>query len=486
ATFLCSLNPILIHMGPFAKEDVPGLFFFTIAVYLYLKNLEKQKIKYFILTGIFIGLTIGTRYNLPPPLFTIIAANELITQRPIKNLITKCVYFFCLPICILFLIPAITFSSIGITSFVDGFSAFFRELYIQFHHFTNATQESHTLNYIFLLKSFTYPLSFLGLIGFIHCCIKKTPGTFFFGQWFFVFFIFQTYAINHTEARYLFPAFPPLCFFIAHGIDFVFSLITSNLIKKTVLFLFLMIPYISAIIELSKFQDPFYKENKEKEASLIIEKNLLSINNRVFWVGEYYSFFPKEHYFDEEDGYTYLYHFDINAVRFYTSKKIKYIKISKTEDDLLFQENLIAAINHEDLVVDSAKEMYITKTIPLQMPPLQIKKTNILNFIKTKTTLSSVLFSSENNNLVQIKFPLDSPKKELILQGKAITPGKYAVLIESKDQKRIYCGNLEVDKKGVAIFVQKIKSDFFKQIIEAEKASLLSFEVLKIFYHSSS
>ncbi len=61
--FLCSVSIIQIHMVKYVGNDLPMSFFSLIAVYFALKNLQGERLRWYILAGLFIGLSMASKYN---------------------------------------------------------------------------------------------------------------------------------------------------------------------------------------------------------------------------------------------------------------------------------------------------------------------------------------------------------------------------------------------------------------------------------------
>jgi len=77
--FLMGLNPVLIHVAPFNRDDIPAALFTALAFFFYLKSARKPKWKYFVLSACFITVTMVTRYNLIPLLFLVIFLHEFLS-----------------------------------------------------------------------------------------------------------------------------------------------------------------------------------------------------------------------------------------------------------------------------------------------------------------------------------------------------------------------------------------------------------------------
>ena len=63
SAFLCSVSIIHIHMVKYVGADLPMSFFSLIAIYFALQNLRNERLLWYTLSGLFIGLAMASKYN---------------------------------------------------------------------------------------------------------------------------------------------------------------------------------------------------------------------------------------------------------------------------------------------------------------------------------------------------------------------------------------------------------------------------------------
>ncbi len=161
----------------------------------------------------------------------------------------------------------------------------------------------------------------------------------------------------------------------------------------------LLPPGYLAVRECLKFSDPVYTVDFEKPVSLCAAE--LAETGRIAWLGPYYAIHPQEYWFDAEDEFTYLYHFDAHVVQFYTAKQVpivrEFLKIASGDGDstVYVGPEIIARLDDGDvLIVNTEPAGYVTKSVPPVVKPLVVQRVSVLQFSRSETEDGVNKFSS--------------------------------------------------------------------------------------------
>jgi len=456
-TFLLSGNSLLIHYAPFAKEDIPATLFTTAAFYFYWKARITGKRKLLFVSGLLIALAIGTRYNLIPVLCGILIAYEMIEQflkkrqtLPAQNfkLTARLCALIFFPVALFLIFSSFVYTVLKLAPWTHSLSIFFQDMLKAY--LMNSARENPNWNYIFLLKTIPAPLHFFGVYGLFLTFKERRPIALFFLVWLACFFIFQTYFIAVREARYLFPIFPAVYYFILKGaISALNRLLEKNSFAKhstaiSVLFYtaIMVFPLREGFIECLKFKDPVYSYDLPgKISSAIIKK---AGDADVFWVGPYYTVYPKDFIFDRNDKVTYIYHFYGNAIEFYTGKTVYHLPVSKylpaltgeRNEPLFLGQGAHKFLKKGDVVVINRDPLLrVTSSLPSTPEPILIEKTNRYEFDLVKHE------NREEHTYVSRSFPEAQIKSRLLpdnyeITGSGIPDGRYEIYIELDSASR--------------------------------------------------
>lgn len=453
-TSLLALNPLILHHAPFYKEDIAASALTTLAFWLYLKFRTQKNVLRYVVIGSVLGLAGTTRYNMPPWLLLSIVLFEILSsvRRPVppEKAWTfkidlwgmKLVFLILFPV--LFVLGAISFSwviamrenwPLSIAHSLERLASY----YFQFLD----TGDSPLENLAFLWKAFTGPGIVLCAAGIAVSWFRKTPGALWMSLWLLAFGAQQLF-LTHSEARYLFPIFPPVCFFITVGASALFGWIREAFRKtgfsRTVAAALTVACFTpcsllygcAAMAELHKFQDPFYRRPYMKNVSAAAAA--LAQERRIYWVGPMYPIHPQQYVFHPKDEVCYLYHFYNHTVRFYTGKRVFVIaednKRLYERNGRLFLAEAARQIQDGDvLIINPNPRNYDAIDMPEKLLPLFVQKCRIIRFdllpqrTGTPENLSSRRFVSAQDATGMLQ--TEKRGSQVMLAGSKLPDGVY-------------------------------------------------------------
>jgi hypothetical protein len=410
---LMSGNLLLLNNAPQAEADIPGALFTTAAFYFYLRGRLRQRPRDFVLAGPLIGAAIGTRYNLLLVPFILIGVYEigaLVVQiangrwdrSQIRPLLLKVGALLVLPVFVYFLLPVIVYPVVHQATVTRAPVQFVKD--VIFLAKQNTFKEDPIRNYRFLLESVTWPLLVVGAVGAIASVRNRLRGSLFFALWLTVIFLFQTYLVGHREARYLFPMFPAVYFFVAVGLETLWTQVPRLVpvgwkprVATAVLLAGIMVlPALSAVGALARFQDPVY--TRDYEGTVSRHAAGLVRGGQIYWVGPYFSMHPRDYIFDRDDPFTYVYHFYTHVVTFWTGVPVFPVADvqagASAADGATTLVGPGAASRFRDgdvVIVNPAAIVYVTRDIPSTLPPLIVEQIRMQTF----TSASNLADGSE-------------------------------------------------------------------------------------------
>jgi hypothetical protein len=404
--FLLSMNALLIHQAPFVKEDIPSTLFTAAAFYFYIRSKKSERLLFYVLSATSIAAAITTRYNLIPLLFAVVFASDVFcsiqkyrstgfpTSSELKRIAKKLLFFFVVPSVLFFVVHSVVYAFLNITTLLDGPRQIITELFLQLS--LNSKFESPAQNYEFLLRALTWPLALLAAFGLFVAWRDRRKLAVFHGLWLLIFFGFQTYIIGHKEARYLFPLFIPVYFFVTCGlagfVKFLGGVIAKSSIPKTwrqvtlaaSVAVLLAWPLKNAAVECFKFQDPIYHDDFEKRVSF--EAKNIAGDGDVIWVGKWYPLHPKEYVFHEDDEVTYIYHFYNHVVRYFLGETVYVIGTDKFAAPNRGRFGIFVpgigtyARSGSVLIINIESRGYDTVDLPEHLSPLFIERVQKVQF----------------------------------------------------------------------------------------------------------
>ena len=305
------------------------------------------------------------------------------------------------------------------------------------------TGDSPLENIFFFLNAFTWPVALLCVIGFFSAWLRKLRGALWMILW-VITFSFQQLSLTHFEARYLFPAFPPICFFMVIGASALIAsihklsrkiklpdAISSRLGIACLAACLLLYGYVS-VAELLKFQDPFYRVPYMKKVSMTAAA--LAHGKNIFWVGAMYPIHPKQFVFHPKDAAGYIYHFYSHTVRFYTGNRVFVIATDNKQiyekGHRLFVSEALRRIKDGDvLIINPNPQDYSTIDLPEKILPLFVQKCRVVEFNPLPEKDGRRTFVAKN-----IGGFLQSEKRgpQIYVEGSGLPDGTYELYARRK------------------------------------------------------
>ena len=419
---LLALNPLTLHHAPFLKEDIAASTLATLAFWLYLKARMQKGVRLYTLAGLVTALAGITRYNMLPWMLATFMFYELLSARPrpfswkglalvrIPNLRSKIFFLGFFPCVFFWGIMTISWAAAIHVNWLTALRKAIETLQFLGSQLQTSGGESPLEYAFFLWKALTGPGVVLCVLGILVSWRRKFPGALWMNVWLFVFSL-QQCTLTHHEARYLFPAFPPICFFIITGASalvawlhtfFLYEKMKGSLASR--LSIACLVPCVLlygyfSVAELLKFQDPFYRTPYMKSVSLAADA--LAQGKNVFWVGYHYPLHPKEFLFHPQDEVGYVYHFYNHTVRFYTGNFVAVIatdskRIYEKDHHLFLAEALRQITDGDVLILNPNFKHYNTIDLPGKILPLFVQKCRVFAFQPLPEKDGRRIFVSEN------------------------------------------------------------------------------------------
>ncbi len=499
-TFLFSLNPLLIHAAPFAKEDVCATFFLTSTFYCYLYAERKSRFRYYVFAGLLSTLTMGTRYNLIPVAPAVIFIHECaavfsgplkITSKLDQRRLAKAIVLFILPAALFLTLASLFYTTLGLAPFRTSLERFMSDQYLQF--LKNVEGVPPSVNYQFLLKAVSWPWLILFVMGLFLTWKSSAAGFLFHITWFIVVFILQTYFIAVKEPRYLFPLFPPFYAVVTLGFLQIIkwllrkfhSIFAQSLGVGTISLALIIYPVRMGIAELSKFRDPVYSSDFAGNVSRYAHAVAGTHDNDIFWVGHYYPTHPKDYVFHPEDNFTYVYHLFKHVVRFYTRKNVYFLDeiqffTSSAQNTPIFVGPNIRRFAHDGdvLIINTENSPYSAKTLPAKLKPLTVQRVREVEFEPASSEKAGEpgLFQSSRMRTATIG-TLFTPDG-FVVRGSGIPDGRYEVILYlPQSTSAVFFSIVDVKNGQFGHIERGVKQD-----IRPAKIGLLFYDAVKAFH----
>ena len=419
ATLLAG-NLLIVNSAPMIKEDIPGTAFLTGAVYLYLRGRPTGLSRDLIGAGLLIAAASGLRYQLLPLALVLIAVVEL--GRPFfgaqpdprpqagdgNTRVKVALYLGVLPVAALLLMPLVLYPLLGRSSPVAAPRLFLHDLNAV--RLAVAVDQGWAQNYRFVIESFGL-LTIGALAGAIYASLKRRDAGLVFGSWLVIFFVAQTYLIGHKEARFLFPIFPPLYFFIALAVEALSDQIGRRLNGRprpeaaagAVLVLLLGVAATWTVPALARFQDRVYLS--DYEASLSRYAAGLATGSSIRWVGPPYPLHPRDFRFDPDDAFTYLYHAYSPVASFWTGRSVPAFASTQflAVGAVAYPDQGMCALLRPDDVLIANREPagYESRNVPGRLRPLVVERAAVVRFDALPGRLLEEFESNAGNIVVR-------------------------------------------------------------------------------------
>ena len=210
-TILFSIMPMIYYNSITVMTDIPYMFFFILAMYLYFKALNYNRKGYFVLASIVTALAFLIKWNSILILPIIFVYTLLEKRHQLKNVIMSIILTFFIVSPYLLILWKTGLISIPFLSSLQV-SAIAK----QDPQFTSFQGWVYYAN-VLIKNYFTLPLFIAAIPAFIFYVLKKEKYWKLLVIWFLIYYVFFT-ILSNKEPRYMIPLIPtliiPLSFFI--------------------------------------------------------------------------------------------------------------------------------------------------------------------------------------------------------------------------------------------------------------------------------
>ncbi len=344
-TVAFALNPILVHYGIFAKEDVPAALFTTLGFAQVLKGSVGLAPLWFTLAG-------GLRPNLIPA----IVLTLLLYRREKRGALRLYGGWLLGTLALAWGVYA--WARIG------GLPEFFSNLFTQWKDNGQAWQPP-SVAIVLLGAAVPVAVAVAAAIGALRL---DSNGAKLAALWAAVFTLVQTVLVAGKETRYFLPALPAIYLLAVHGFE--------RLPRWAAVAWWLAFP--AGLLELARFQDPVFREPKSER--LAQSASALSRTGRVVWVGPFYPVRPAQHLLHERDDYFSLFHLWRNGLSFHLKREVMALPFPEIETvggDKL-PRNLAKYLQSGDSIVwNREPKSYATRDLPESLSPLVLARVEI-------------------------------------------------------------------------------------------------------------
>jgi len=491
-TMLLSMNLLIINNAPLAKEDIPGAAFITAAFYVYWRSRESRRIAPVIVAGLLAGAAAGVRYQLLPLWLGLIVVFEVVSavlgREPTQPwtslwrgpLIPRLLALGVTPVIFLFVLPVVLDPLLGRSSVLGAPRLFLHDVRLAAKEVL--ANEGTIQNYRFIAKSLTWPLLLAGILGALAGWRRNRTATLFHAFWFVLLFGAQTYAIGHKEARFLFPVFPPLYFFVAQGMVAIPAVVASITNRPRVrrglttalVAALLAIPVATAAGALLRFADPVYTTGYEAAVSRYAAS--LAGGRQLEWLGPVYPLHPRSYQFDEKDIYTYIYHDYSHVVRFWTGATVQthvLVTLLSRGNIVYPDQGLIALLADGDaLIVDLEPRAY-ARDAPARLEPLVVERARVLTL--SENPLGPATFTSGSASIVATR-----DGATMVLHGTGLPDGDFELLASNAPSPRLPIAQALVEVRQ-GQFELSVPDNVWSSRAPAERLRLVAFEAARSF-----
>lgn len=502
AVFLLAINPLVLHIAPFVKEDIPGMFLIALFFYSYITAAKRRSFGWYSLCIFSAFGTMETRRYLIPVIPTIIVLHQLyflISDRA-KNLtpgqkmvhfVTQCFFLIVIPVAAFFILPCIIYPAIRrASSMSHALYVFLGELKYHRQLVTEYFQPASE-NLLFIQLSFSWPVCLLVITGLISSLIRRPPFLSVLYLWMIIALAYLSFAVGHKAGRYLFPVFPVLYVFAALGLNEIISGISRNIksgmarhaATGIVALAVLLLPVKNGAAEVLKFLDPVYYNHFEETVSRDAE-NLAQPDKAIIWFGTLYTIHPRDYVFHPEDEDSYIYHFFNHVLHFYLKKTVMAYHNARFEP-LPGQSpgvwiglqvgNYVA--NGDILIINPDPIMRSTINVPGTITPLLIQRVKIHEFLtRPESALPHYFFSSPEiqKSIVETELTPGGYR----IWGNNLPDGNYELYLRIKGiEGPVFFNRLAVKNGKFETLQPKLYS-----LIPLESFFLLSYDLIRVYW----
>jgi hypothetical protein len=385
-------------------SDIPGALLSNIVLLFCLKYWNQNSGKFLILISTFSALSITARYPLIVlPVAIWIAC--VINSKYLKEENWKNTFFnlFCLgfPILTIFLYLIFHYiflsphNGLSIQNIFSGIGPYFWHL-----DYVEGYTENPISLIIFLKSQMTDPVFYFMICGLFVCLKKKDTKIIIFWTWFSSFLGFHIFVGKHYEFRYLFPVLPTCYFLFAYGFQEIFLFFEKKFesnykkVLSVAVVLILTMPTISFGKEVISFRGNLYYrsfQSKVSRAAFEFAKN----GGNIFWLGPFFTMYQPGKEIIENDPFYKVYHFNQNAISFYTDQITYYLNFdtpylysSKIDDGSVFVINPYPKFLYRPNLPER----------PESMPPLMVGRITRSIFSLSKVYKNQRVFENIQTN----------------------------------------------------------------------------------------
>lgn len=423
------LNPLFIRYAPVVMTDITGMVLLATAFIFYLDGIRKDKTSCYVIAGLLLGLAILAKDTsiLAIPALAVFEIARYVLESKGKNPIASAILAakdkraWIAVLVALFVWYA---GHVVVQWLVSGFSTdsfvFVFKMYInQFVRNSpgNPGADPFYEYFLAILKTFTLPLVFLILMG-IYISIKSgTTADLLHLAWIIVFLLIQTFIMVHKEARYLFPIYPSLAYFIVRGAARLINTMVKN--QKTVdsrqvaaLMLVgaitaLFLPANEGAAMLSRMKDQVFSNNFLSGIAEDIDKRVPK-TGRVFWINDLYSIYPFQPYYLKYDEYFFFHHLGPEAMEYITGRRVQPLTVKAGDNVVdITPSILVQLFDRDGAVIQSARNVYAThniKTIPEKPPTITTIFVKRRSLKKVNDDDGGVAYSAPNDDSINVSF----------------------------------------------------------------------------------
>ena len=458
--FFLATNHLLVFLVPFIKEDIPATLTMTTAIYYYLTATRDQCWRRYLLSAVFIAITIILRVHIALIFPPIIVIYEILSgqvrlhwvnrfpQLAGGHILRKIVVLFILPVVLSVLYFSAVEAFIQKIPFFLGMESFFVKLLTVYKQLATDDDSSLSMAFGFLLNAFTWPLILTAIIGFFSSLRQGQKNNIIFHIWFIIFVLVMAIVIPHLEARYFFPAFVPVCFFAAKGVEWCVNqahtlvlkrfFVSRTLVAAIVGLLVVICPLQQLVRAHLRFQDPVYQSRFIPDLAKYVQQ--LSQGKQIYWVGGMFPLHPKDYIFHKGDMVTYIYHVMEHSLFYYIDQRLKllyrtpFIIPGKGESGVFVPDLASLIEDGEILIVNLAQEDFATKNMPKTLDPLIVESVQKRELEVVEATADHVRLKANQPSML---IDLQAIGDGFVIKGTSSVNGAFQLTLYQDDRENV-------------------------------------------------
>jgi 4-amino-4-deoxy-L-arabinose transferase-like glycosyltransferase len=372
---LIALNPIFLHLVPFALVDVPAMLFTILALDGFLRFREARSMQSALLSGLLLAAAMSTKYNLLL-LLPCIVGLELVAalferRSPVRALLDR-------PFLVT-LVSAVAgwlLLHLAVLMHLEGFSVgavieIFRTTVGEFAVVSAAVWDDPPTEYLQELFQVT-PLLLI-LVAFVGLGLafrERRSDDLLHAIWLVAFLSVMSLGIGSKSSRYLLPMLPSLVHLQLRGLGWLHSWLVHRVESRGGLAslrwvapaasagglaLVLWLPLVQAFQQVRHFDDPVYRTPIVERLVRTIEEGAPAAAP-ILWRGALHSMYPEDPVFFPHDETFMFYHFGARALEYFLAREVG--KWDDARD--LDEEALVEVFDAAGVVVTSVGALHMT------------------------------------------------------------------------------------------------------------------------------